>query len=191
MEIREVAVALLQIESVADEELVRDGEADVADGEILDEAAVRPVEQGDRGERRRRAQRKRLAEVVEGQPGIDDILDDQHVPTGELDVQVLQQPDARVAAGVGARGIARELEEVEPVRDREGAREVGDEDEACLQRRDEQGLEAVVVSRDLGAELADARLQLLPGEVDVPQARRPYDASSSRYRSARRSMSRL
>jgi hypothetical protein len=96
-----------------------------------------------------------------------------------------------MATRVAAGRVARQLEEVEPVRDRERAREVSDEDEARLERGDEERLEAAVVAGDLGAELPDARLQLLPGEVDVPQPRRPYDASSSRYRSARRSMSRL
>jgi hypothetical protein len=78
------------------------------------------------------------------------------------------------------------------VRDPEGAGEVGDEHEAGLQRRDEQRLQAVVVARQFAAELPDARVQLLAREVDLAEARpAAYDASSSRYRSARRSMSRL
>jgi hypothetical protein len=191
VEVGEVAVALFQVKAVSDEQLVGDGEADVADREVLDEAAVGPVEQGNGRERGRSSQRERLAEVVEGEAGVDDILDDQDVPAGELDIKVFQEPDARMAPGVRARGVARELEEVEPVWNRERSREVGDEDDAGLERCDEERLEAVVIARDLGAQLADARLQLLAGEVDVPQPRRPYDASSSRYRSARRSMSRL
>jgi hypothetical protein len=111
---------------------------------------------------------------------------------GDLRVEVLEQPDARVAALVGTGGVARQLEEVEPVRDAKRAREVGDEDDARLERRDEQRLAAVVVPRELLAELADARAQLLPREVDGAETRAPaYDASSSRYRSAKRSMSRL
>ncbi len=111
---------------------------------------------------------------------------------GDLRVEVFEQPDPRVAAPVGAGGIARELEEVEPVRDAERAREVGDEDDARLERRYEERLAAVVVARELMAELADTRAQLLPREVDGAEARAPaYDASSSRYRSAKRSMSRL
>jgi hypothetical protein len=71
-----------------------------------------------------------------------------------------------VPAGVGAV-VARELDEVDLVRDRNRAREVGQEDEARLQQRDEQQVAAGVVARDLGAELADARLQLLGGEKDL------------------------
>ena len=97
-----------------------------------------------------------------------------------------------MTALVGAGGVARELEEVEPVRDPQCPREVGDEDEARLQRRDQERLEPVVVPLDLAAELPYARLQLLMREVDLAEARAAaYDASSSRYRSARRSMSRL
>jgi hypothetical protein len=93
---------------------------------------------------------------------------------------------------VGAGGVAGELEEIEAVWDPQRTREVGDEDEARLQRCDEQRLTPVVVPPDLAAELGDARLQLLAREVDLAEARAAaYDASSSRYRSARRSMSRL
>ena len=73
----------------------------------------------------------------------------------------------------------------------QGAREVGEEDEACLQRRDEDGLGVGVVQRDLSRQLADASADLLTREVDLADAPRRYDASSSLYRSARRSMSRL
>jgi hypothetical protein len=110
----------------------------------------------------------------------------------DLRIEILEEPDASVPAGVRARGVARELEEVDPVRDAQRPREIGEENEASLQRRDQERLESVVVPGDLTAELADARLQLLAGEVDLPETWAPaYDASSSRYRSARRSMSRL
>ena len=114
------------------------------------------------------------------------------MPACDLGVEVLEQADAGVPALVGAGGVARELEEVEPVGDPQSPREIGDEDEARLQRGDQQRLEPVVVTLQLAAELADARLQLLMREVDLAEARTAvYDASSSRYRSARRSMSRL
>jgi hypothetical protein len=192
VQVREVPVALVEIEAVTHEELVRHGEPDVVHREILHEAAVRPVEQRDGGERRGRAERKRLAEVVERQTGVDDVLDDDDVTAGDLGVEILEQPDARVTALVGAGGVARELEEVEAVRDAKRTGEVGDEDDARLERCDEQRLASVVVARELAPELTDARVQLLPREVDGAEARAAaYDASSSRYRSARRSMSRL
>jgi hypothetical protein len=74
----------------------------------------------------------------------------------------------------------------------QGARQIGHEHDARLERRDQERLQSVVVARELASELANACLQLLPGEVDVAETvAAAYDASSSRYRSARRSMSRL
>jgi len=85
-----------------------------------------------------------------------------------------------VAAGVGAV-VARELDEVERMRDRDRAREVGQEDEARLQQRDEQQVAAGVVAGDVGAELADAGLQFLGCEKDLAYTRvGDYDARSSR-----------
>jgi hypothetical protein len=192
VQVRQIPITLIQIEAVPDEELVRHHEADVADREILDEAPVRAVEQRHCGERRRRTQGEGLTEVVERQPGVDHVLDDEDVPARQLGIEVLEQPDPRVAAGVGAGRIAGELQEVEAVRDSQRPREIGREDEARLERSDEQRLEPFVVAGDLTAQLADARLQLLVREVDLTKARASaYDASSSRYLSARRSMSRL
>jgi len=51
----------------------------------------------------------------------------------------------------------------------QGAREVGDEDDARFERRDEQGLAALVVAGDLAPELRDARSQLPAREVDLPE----------------------
>jgi hypothetical protein len=76
---------------------------------------------------------------------------------GDLRVEILEQPDAGVAALVGARCVARELDEVETVVDRQCPGQVRDEDDARLERRDEQGLPPFVVTGDLAPELADTR----------------------------------
>jgi len=66
------------------------------------------------------------------------------------------------------------------MRDRDGPREVGREHEGALENGDQQEIAARVVARDLGPELADARRELLPGEIDLAGARlyvtrfRPY-----------------
>jgi hypothetical protein len=57
------------------------------------------------------------------------------------------------------------------VEDRQRAREVGQEDDTGLQRRDEQRLSAGVVLGDRCAELADANTDLLGGEVDLADPR--------------------
>jgi hypothetical protein len=66
------------------------------------------------------------------------------------------------------------------VRDGHGPRQVGREHERTLEDGHEDELAALVVARDLGPELADARRDLLPGEIDLARARlyvtrfRPY-----------------
>jgi hypothetical protein len=97
-EIGELAIALLEIEAVADVELVRDDEAHVAHREVVDEAPVRPVEQGHGRDRGRAAEVERAHEVVERQPSVDDVLDDQHVAAADIEVEVLEDPDLLVAA---------------------------------------------------------------------------------------------
>jgi hypothetical protein len=78
--------------------------------------------------------------------------------------------------------VARELDEVDLVGDRDCAREVRQEDEARLQEGDQEQLAALVVLGDLGAELGDALSQLRGTEEDVSESRvaRFYDARSSR-----------
>jgi hypothetical protein len=89
------------------------------------------------------------------------------------------------------------------MRDRQGAREVGEEDGTRLERRDQQWLASCVRRGKLGAELGDAPTDLGARQVDIPdgmsvrrergsqeRAFLSYDASFSRSRWARRSMSR-
>jgi hypothetical protein len=56
------------------------------------------------------------------------------------------------------------------VRDRHGLREVADERDAGLQRADEQRLAPAVVAGQLGAELTDARPDLVCVEEDLADA---------------------
>ena len=109
-----------------------------------------------------------------------------HVAPLDRQVEVLQQPDAAAPAVA----VARELDQVDRVQDRQRPREVGEEDGARLQRRDEHRLAAGVVGGDRGAELAHARGDLGGREVHLAGGVVSYEASFSRYRWARRSRSR-
>jgi hypothetical protein len=97
-----------------------------------------------------------------------------------------EDEDGRVA-------VPGELDEVDLVKDRDRAREVGEEDEARLQERHEEEVAVCVVLGDLRAELTDAPLKLLGGEKGLADTGvfRFYEARSNRYRWASRSMSRL
>jgi hypothetical protein len=119
VQIGQVPVALLQVEPVAHEELVGHREAHVADGQVVHQPAIGAVEERHRGEGARVAERECLAEVVERQARVDDVLDDQDVAAADLGVQILEQADAGMAAAVGAGRVARKLDEVEPVVDPE------------------------------------------------------------------------
>jgi hypothetical protein len=83
-----------------------------------------------------------------------------------LRIEVLEQPDTRAGRVVGG-----ELEEVELVSDRERAREVGDEEEARLERGDEQRVPSLVLERQLASELTYATVELLAREVDLADPR--------------------
>jgi hypothetical protein len=74
-----------------------------------------------------------------------------------------------MASRVGAV-VAGELDEVDLVGDRDGAREVGQEDEAGLQQRQKQQLAVGVVPCDLSTELPDTSPQLLGCEEDLADA---------------------
>jgi hypothetical protein len=184
-----VPVALVEVEAVPDEELVRHGEAHVAHREVVDEPPVGSVEEGDRGQRGGSAEGQRLADVVQRQSRVDDVLDEEDVAALDRRVQVFDQPNARSPAC--APVVAGERDEVERVRDRDRAREVGDEEDARLERGDEERLAAFVVARNRSPELGDARADLGGREVELPDAVRAQLARSSLYRSARRWISRL
>ena len=109
MQVGQVPESLVQIEPVADEELVGHRETHVAHRKLVHEAAVRSVEErGDR-QRGRVAEAQRPAEVVEREAGVDDVLDDQDVAAGDGRVEVLEQPDLGMAAG-GRSRVPRQLE---------------------------------------------------------------------------------
>jgi hypothetical protein len=87
------------------------------------------------------------------------------MPAVDAEREILEQP--YLAAGA-VPVVAREREEVEAVDDRNRARKVGDEDDRRRERRDENRLATLVVGSDLRSELRDPALDLLLGEVDLP-----------------------
>jgi hypothetical protein len=158
-----------QVEAVADEELVRHGEPDVADGEIRHEPSIRPVEQGNCGQRARLAKAERLHDEVEGHARVDDVFDQDHVPALDVERKVLEESHPAAAATISLVGGKRD--EVEAVEDRERAREIRDEDDRGPEGGDEDRLASLVVGGDRGAELFDPRPDVLSGEIDVPDPR--------------------
>jgi len=126
-EVRQLAVPLVEIEAVADVELVRHDESDVAHREIVDKPPVRPVEQRHGGDRGGAAEIERAYEVVERKAGVDDVLDDQDVAVPDVEVEVLEHADLLVSAHPRA-AVAGELDEVDRVQDRVRFGLLGDDD---------------------------------------------------------------
>src|SRR6185369_6731548 len=112
---------------------------------------------------------QRLAEVGEREPRVDDVLDQQHVTVGEIEVEVLHDPDD--AAGAGGRAVRRHRHEVDLDGDVDGSYEVGHEDEGALEDADEERITVGVVGGDLLAELGDAPPEVVFGDDDGAELR--------------------
>src|SRR4029077_5251331 len=90
----------------------------------------------DRRNRGRATELERAHEIVERQAGVDDVLDDEHVTAADVEVEILEHAALLVPSHACA-SVAGELDEVERVEDGNGPREVRDEDEARLERTNE------------------------------------------------------
>ena len=123
---------------------------------------------------------------MQRQARVDDVLDDEHVPTAAVLVEILEQTNS-----FRCSVVRLELDEVERMRDGRAAREIRGEDDAALERHDEQQVASLVVGRDLGAELSHPLRQLGRREEDLALAGGAHEARSSRKRAASRSRSRL
>jgi hypothetical protein len=89
----------------------------------------------------------------------------------DREAEVLEQADARVAAESRLRPVRGELDELQLVRYLELARQVGEEDDARLERGDENRRARAVLPRDLVRQLRDPLRDLILGEVPVADAR--------------------
>src|SRR5436190_2573361 len=163
-DVGQIAVALAEIEPVADHEPVRDLEADVAHRHV-DLAPGRLRHQGAHLEARRLPRLQVAHQVREREAGVDDVLDDEHVAAFDVDVEVLEDPDDPGRIGRGA--VARDLHEVDLALHREMAHQVGHEEDGALEDADQEQVAALVVGGDLRAELGDPRAQRLLVDEDL------------------------
>ena len=87
--IGEISVPLGEIEAIPNHELVRDLEADIPHGNV-DLTAPGLRQQRTDLELGGLARLQVAHQVRERQPGVDDVLDDEHVAAGDVDVEVLE-----------------------------------------------------------------------------------------------------
>jgi hypothetical protein len=189
-QVREAPEPSVEVEPIADEEVVGNGEADVAERDVVDEPPIGPVQERAGRDLARPAQGERLDQVVERQARVDHVLDDEDVTPRDREVEILDQANLGLAAQRTV--IPGEDDEVERMRDLDRAREVCQKDERALENGDEDGLAPCVIVRDLRPQLVDPCLDLVTGEIDLsdPRVERLYEARFSLYLWARRSKSR-
>ncbi len=157
------AVALGEVHSVSDDELVGDLEGYVI-GFDGDEAALGLVEAGGDLERGGLVLEHQAAEIAEGEAGVEDVLDDDDVLALDGVVDVLDELDG--SGGDTGAAVAGDCDEVEGVIDADGAGEVSQEDGCAFEDADEDDGLTCVVGGDLGADCFSAFGDLLPGEED-------------------------
>src|SRR3954452_13829245 len=164
---RQVPEPLTHVEPVPDDEVGRDLEARV--GQI----GVRPLqallhEQRAHLEGGRVPGHEVAAQIRQGEARVDDVLDHQHVPTAEINVEVLD--DADDAAGFGGAAVRRHGHEVELDGQVDGAGQIAHEHEGALEHPDEERRSPRVVGGDLAPQFVDAPLELLLGHHDLAEA---------------------
>ena len=104
-------------------------------------------------------------QILQGEPGIDDVLDDQHVAALDRGVEVLEDPHH--AAGVGGRAVGGHGHEVDLARDLDLAHEIGEEEHRALEHADEQQIAVGVLRADLLAQGAHALLEVVGLDEDL------------------------
>src|SRR5579862_3860990 len=179
---REIAVALPDVEAVSDHEPVGYTEADVLEIRVDALQSFLHEQRADL-ERRGVAGPQVLAQVRESETGVDDVFHDQHVPVGEIDVEVLHDPHD--AAGARRGAVRRHRHEVELHREVDRPGEIGHEHAGALENADQQGRMPGVVGREVLAQLADALLEVVlvdddPADVGIVHPRASFGVSMVR-----------
>src|SRR5215204_2317256 len=154
----EIPVLLIEIQSVADDETVRNLEPHVADGHV-DLASLRLREERADLERGGLTGLQVANQIGEGQPRVDDVLDDEHVAPLDVHVEVLEDPDD--ARRLGRPRVAGDRHEVDLAGNGQVPHQVAHEEHRALEDADEQQVLPGVVVRDLFAELGDPTLERL------------------------------
>ena len=157
-DVRQIAVLFRVIQTVADDEGVRHGEADVLRLHI-GAAARGLIEQRCDADGARLAVLEIFREIAERDAGVENVFDDDDITVFNVLAEILV--DLHRARGGGAVAVGRNGHKVHAAVDRHFAEQVRHENEAALQNADEQRLFPGVIAGDLRAQLADARMDLL------------------------------
>lgn len=159
----EVAVAFGEIETVADDEFIGDGEThevglefDLATTTFIEEHAsadaggVEFLDHGDDG--------------GDGFAGVEDVVDEEDVAVGDVEAEAAE--DLGLADGAGLVAVAGDADTVEADGVRNFAEEVGGEEDGPVNEGDDGDFLLAVGGGDEGAELANAFLEVGFGDED-------------------------
>jgi len=174
-----IAVVLGIVHAVANDELVGDAEGDIV-GLDGDKAACGFVEAGGDLERGWLVLEHEAAQIAEGQAGVEDVLDDDDVLAFDGVIDVLDELDG--SRGDAGAAIAGDGDEVEGGVDRDGTREVGEEDRRALEDTDQDNGLAFVISGDLLADGGDSLGDLRAAVEDVHGAGGGKDGRTDRHK---------
>src|SRR5579863_6182204 len=159
--VRQVPVAVVQVEAVADDEAVLDGETKVVDrhgharaGRLVQERAYPHA--------RRASRAQEVDQVRHRQAGVDDVLDEKDVLVFDGSHEILCDLDD--AGGLRPLAVRPHPEKIDPERQVDGSREIRGEHEAPFQHTDQDEVTTGVVPGDLFAELTDPSGDLHAGE---------------------------
>src|SRR5450759_3677959 len=173
-DVRQVAVLLVQVEPVSDDELRPDREAEELDRDV---PVLREVLLEQRGDPHgpRLPRREEIEDLPERQPRVDDVLEQQDVLSGDVHREVADQLDvpARAGAGVGA-----DLQEVDDDGGLEPLEEVGEEEDRPFEDDHGGDLTSLVAAVDLQGQLAQTHLNPLFGKQHSVDHGRNYNPPS-------------
>src|SRR5581483_203942 len=163
-DVGEVAVELVKVQTVADDEFVGNIKADVIEFDF-DFTTPSFVQKGANFEAGGVAREECFGDVIEGAPGVHNVFDDEHMAILDAGVQVHE--DANDAGGFGACATVRgNRHEIELMRNGERAGEVAQEHDAALEYADQERTRIAIIERDLCAEFVNTRLQAVAGDED-------------------------
>ena len=158
---REVAVAFGEIEAVADGEFVGDFEADEI-GLELDLAASAFVEEHACVEAGGVELLQHVGDGGEGFPGVENVVDEQHVAVGDVEGEALEQ--LGLADGLGVVAIAGDADAIETDGVGNLAQQVGSEEDGAVNDGNYGDFLVAVGGGDLGTEFFDALFDVFFGD---------------------------
>ena len=145
------------IEAVAYHEDIRNDEPAVFDGGP-DLATLCLVQEGTQGHAVGRLGLQQASQVVDGVPGVDDVLDDHHVAVDQGDVRRLGE--AGPAEGGAGVAVALQSDKIALTGDLEASAQISPEDGRSLQHAKQKKISTRVVVGDRSRQLPHACLDV-------------------------------